>query len=276
MRHSLGWFAMVVGVLGALVCLLIVPAAWVAHGAAQAEARTLIDTVDGALEQAATQLAAVEVGVRAVRARLSSLQTRAEAVAANPAAGEQARAELRDLLNSAIGVDYQTVRAAYITARERAAAGLTTLNQLARLPGIRAPTDEVIRQAVQIDTQLQAIDAELAALRTALEETELSLSEVAARLARQAGELDRRVAAFDETMSAYTAAVNSARARMPDLAANTARRITTLAVGIMLIALYGIVLHGALFVLGRIWARGTGRAATVSGAAPPRSGVRGA
>lgn len=274
MRHGLGWFAMAVGVLGALVCLLVVPAAWVAHGAAQAEARALIDTVDGALGQAAAQLAEVEAGVRAVRARLGSLQTRAEAVAANPAAGEQARAELRALLDSAIGVDYQTVRAGYIAARAQAATGLTILTQLARLPGVRVPTDEVVRQAVQIDTQLQAIDAELAALRTALEGSELSLSEVAARLAARADELERQVAALDETMSTYTAAVNTARARLPDLAATTAGVITGLAVGLMLIALYGVVLHGALFLLGRIWVRDSVPAATISSTASPRSGVR--
>jgi predicted PurR-regulated permease PerM len=261
MRQGLGWFAIVAGVLGALVCLLLVPVVWVAHGAAQTEARTLIDTVDGALEEATAQLANGEAAVGTVNSRLGSLRTRAEAIAANPTAGEQERAELRALLGGVIAIDYQTVRAAYIGARAQAAASLALLKQFTWIPGIRAPSDEVIQQAVQIDAQLQTIDAQLTALGTALEGSELSISEAAARLAERVGALEQQVATLDETIGTYATTVDTVRARLPEIAVTTARVITTLAVVLTLVALYGVLLHAALFVLGRSWTRPRARVA---------------
>jgi chromosome segregation ATPase len=261
MRHGLRWLAMVVGVLGALVCLAIVPAAWVAHGAAQTEARALIDTVDGALAGAATQLATAETAVRAVRSRLDVLRTRAEAVAADTGADEQARTELRALLDRVSGIDYQTVRTAYVGARAQAVATLALLQSFSWIPGVRAPSDEVLQQAAQIDAQIQAIDVELTALRSALVGTELSLSQAATRVAERANALDQQVAALDTTIVAYTTLVNDARARLPEIAATIARIITGLAIVLTLVGLYGVVLHVALFLLGR---SSTGQRASVA------------
>lgn len=269
MRYGLGWFAMIAGVLGALLCLLLVPVVWVAHSAAQPQARGLIDTVDDLLEQADAQLDVAGKAVGAVNTRIGSLRALAETVAANPAAGEQERAELRALLDAAMAVDYAAVRTAYIAGREQAASSLALLTQFAWVPGVRAPSDELIQQAVRIDTQLQAIDADLVALSTALQGNELSLSEVAARLATQADALEGQVAALDETIGTYTARVAAVRARLPELADTTSGVITGIAGGLILVALYGVLLHGALFVLGRTWARGPARVAPTSSTASP-------
>lgn len=267
MRYGLGWLAMIIGVLGALFCLVSIPVIWVAHGAAQPQARALLDAVDGSLGQAAALIAEAEAGLRTVESRLGSLQRRADAIAAGSGVDEQGRAELRALLDGVTGVDYEAVRAAYIAARGQAATGLTVLTQFAWLPGVSAPTDEAVNQAVQIDTQLQALAAELDTLRTTLAGTELSLSEVAARVARQVDGLEQQVTALDETVGIYAAAVNSARARVPALTDNTASVITGSAVGLMLVALYGAMLHGALFLLGRSWTRRPTRVAATSSAA---------
>lgn len=255
MRRTLGWIAMVVGVLGALVCLLAVVAIWVGHNAAQAQVRGLAIALDGPLGVAAGRLADAEASLGGIESRVGALRARAETLAENPAAGEQARAELLRIVDNEIGASYTALRERYVAARDQSAAIIGVRNRLAALPGVRRSTDSLVAQVSGVDTRLQEVDERLVALREGLEMRDIPVNQAAARLARQAGSLEDSVAGFGATLGTYTAGVHAAQASLPALAADSARVITWLAVGLTVAALYGVLLHVALFLLGRIWAR---------------------
>lgn len=273
MKRFFGWVAMVVGVLGAVVCLLAVGAIWVGHSAAQAQAAAIVAAVDGPLGQAVGGLGAAETSLDGLRARVSALTVRAEQVAGNPAVEEQARAELLMMIDQQVGADYIALRERYRAAREQATAVLTVRDRLA-LPFLRRSSDGLVERATNVDAQLQALDERLAGLRSGLESRSLPLNEAAARLAGQAGELERRLSGFGETLSAYGDDLDAARASLPELGASIAQAITWGAVVLSLVALYSLLLHIALFLLGRIWAREEVTPTAQVSVAPPRPSAR--
>lgn len=274
MRRFLGWMAMVVGLLGAVVCLLMVGAIWVGHSTAQAQAAALIAAIDGPLGQASGALGAAETRLSGLERRVGALKARAEQLAANPALEEQARAELLAIADREIGTDYAALRERYLAARDQAAAVLTVRDRLTALPFLHRPSDGLVERVASVDAQLQALDESLAGLRSSLESRNLSLNETAARLTTRAEDVEARLSGYGESLAAYTEALETAQARLPDFSASIAGVITWTAVALTLAALYGVILHVALFLLGRIWAREDAPAAPRVSVAPPRTSAR--
>jgi hypothetical protein len=269
MMRALGLLAMVVGVLGGLVCLALVGATWFGRGVANEHVADAVARLDAQLQEAITAIDQANMAVGDARTRLQQFAVQARQLAQSPTLGQQAADALRRNLNEQLGDDIARVRESFTRLRERA----QTFNELVTLvdrmlPGVDLPSLPV-DELQGIDRQLSQLDIDLAALRGDPAADPRPIANVLQDLAARVERLDARLEALSTALLGFTGRLNNARAAVERVGATVRGSVTLSAALVTLLWLYGLLLHVVLFLSGLRWFRIRPSPAPALAAGPP-------
>jgi hypothetical protein len=251
--RAISYLCTIVGAVGAVACLLVIPAIWAARGSGMQEIANLSSAVRDPLETVQSRSAEFQRRVESARGAMD--QGVEQAGGAEPGSIEaQLAGGLLEVLDQTIGPVYARLRDAYVALRERVAAANEVAAAVQRLvPALTLPslpTDEL----AAIDSQLQDMDAALRSMRSDVAAGRLPGAVLQAGTTR----IEDAVRAVDARLdSLVTAADNvSARAqqmeaRVEQAQASAERTMTIAAIVLSLICVYVGLLHVALFLYGR-------------------------
>jgi predicted PurR-regulated permease PerM len=254
-KRTLGVIAMIFGVLGIAISLLLIWPVWVGHGAVTDGVSSLEATVNSGMEQVSGFITDIETSLTNAQERVGQLTTEAQQLAQNPNVDERAAARLVARLEDSVGARYVTARESYVSMRERINGLRSSIRLADRLiPGIDLPELQFERLE-ELDSKLQDINTTLVGIRTDLLDTGLPVTQLAQRIATGTQRLGDRVDTAIESVSGYNAQVEKAQSSLAS-AASSARNVTTLvAVLLTLLCLYFALLHVGLFGYGYRWFR---------------------
>src|SRR5690349_16297739 len=118
MRRALGLTCMIVGVVGIVACVLLIPAIWIGRSAALQEVAELSGTVSMPLAQAKAASEQFKQRITSIRGSID--QVASDAGAATSGGIEGAFADrLLQALDETVAPAYLRLRDAYVTLRER-------------------------------------------------------------------------------------------------------------------------------------------------------------
>jgi hypothetical protein len=223
MHRTLGTVFMVIGVIGILSSLMLIPAIWMGHNMLDQQISSLATQVRTPLQQAADSAGIVHDRLQTLRTNIDELPT----------------SELVARIDESVGPRYQQVKDAYLQMRDRLVAGAqaaATLRQLVPwvpLPQLSLPLDD-----------LTSIDQAFARFDTSLQQIRAGLSDGVQQL--------------DDALDAITARVDDvatraqqAMAQVDEMQATLEGSITAIATVLTVLCVYGAALHAALFAYGR-------------------------
>jgi hypothetical protein len=246
--------AKIAGIIGVLVCVLIIVVVWFGLGTVSRTIDDLGSTVNGGFDRAITATDAVANGLNEAVASIESVRAEAaELAAARPDpvrfAGLQARL-------GQIADRYRDLRTRYVEARETVVGVTSTVGRVAQLlPGTRVPENAGERLAA-VDAKLQAIDDALVSTWTALSDADPG--------AAAAEALANRATPLTDAISGAATAVDGLSTNLEGVQANADATIDSIrnilliaAIALSVLFVWVLALNIALWVLGRAWERDT-------------------
>jgi hypothetical protein len=273
MNRTVGLVFMIIGVVGIVVSLLLIPAIWAGRSFVDDQVATVVTTVQGPLQQAEDATGELSSRIANVRGAVGRVGNLAESSTGSSTGGLEpaVASRLLALIDDTIGPAYVRLREAYISVRERVVAASRAASIAQRvlpqssLPSL--PTDEL----ETIDTQLQALDASLRQIRDDLSAGTLPSNTPGADTVRR---IDDGVKQIDSSLGGVVQRVDNLQARVVQAqtqvnqAQATANQATTTAALLLtLFCVYLGLLHAALFAFGRQM-RGATATATTSPIVP--------
>ena len=169
MTRALSYVCTIVGVVGFVACLLLIPGIWVGRSVALQWVTELTSAVSVPLQQVENGSAEFQDRITALQQGLNQVAGEAGGAAARASVESQLADRLLDTLDQTINPAYVRVREAYVALRERLASATQAANRLQRLvPGSNLPTLP-LEDFANIDRQLQDMDATLRGLRAELQ-----------------------------------------------------------------------------------------------------------
>jgi hypothetical protein len=274
MGRKVGLLCMIVGVVGIVVSLLLLPAIWIGRAAVDDQIVSVANSVRDPLQQAAQSTAQVHESLTTIQSNLDQVGGQADSAAQSGAIEQQLAQRLLNVIDQTVGPAYVRLRDAYLNLRDRIVAATqaaTALRQL--LPGLTAsvptlPTDDLSA----IDAQLQTMDATLRQLRADLQAGSLPDNTPGVNVVRR---IDDGIQAVNTAVGTVSQRVDNLQSRTQQLLdqvdqaqANVERVLTYVAVGLSLLSVYLVLLHTALFAYGRQLRRPTETAGTQALAEP--------
>jgi hypothetical protein len=273
MKHTLGLVFMIVGVVGVVLSLLLIPAVWVGHTVAVEQVGDLATTVRTPLQQAADSAGDMQTRLTTLHDNLGRISGQATSAGGSGRVEQQLAARLLQLIDQTIGPQYVQLREAYVAVRERLSAaseiatGIRGVFPNLSLPAL--PLDDL--QA--LDTQLQAMDASIRQMRADLVAGSLpdaapgvdvlrSISDGVRDINGGVGELADRANNLQNRAQLMVVQVNQAEATLQGW-------LTALAIVLTIICGYLGLLHVTLFSYGRSLRRVAAMPATTARAQPP-------
>jgi hypothetical protein len=252
-RPVLGAIAQVLGIAGAIVCALAIAGVLLGQSWAKdrldALAQDVVEALDRAVGVSEDALAGIAAGIEEADGIGTAAQTLASAPTIDEAAMQALIARVAPLAER-----YQAIRDRYVVLRERA----TTFMEVARrvdqlIPGITLPEGPV-EPLARVDQGLANLDQALVDLTTkALDRA--AASEAAAAIATAAGSLESGLTDAQALAQEIHDDLVSAQADVEALADRLESLVGVSALAIGAVLAWILVLHLALFTLGRHWRR---------------------
>ena len=247
--------AKVAGIVGMVICALIIVVVWLGLGTVSRAVNDLGTDVNASFGKAIAASDAVASRLDEAVASLASLKADAVELAASSSPDTTRLSGLQARLGQ-IADRYLEVRVRYAEARENVLGVTSTLSRVARLiPGARVPEGLGDRLAA-LDSKLQAIDAALASTATKLAEADAGKA-LADALAASGTPLQ-------DAVSGGVTAVNGVSANLTTLQANADSAVDSIrtvlliaAIALSVLFVWVLALNIALWLLGRT---GSGRA----------------
>lgn len=245
--------AQVAGIVGIVLCVLLIVGAWLFHGAARQTVDDLGATVDSGIGSAITATGTVATRLEGAATEAGLVAAEANAEASNPSRSSDAVAALTARVGN-LADGYRAIRERYAEAKANLTGALSSLQRVARLvPGSSPPSGPPPALA-ELDARLQAVDDAVTAVWSSLNGG-APQSTVAAAVATQVGNLQG-------LMSDAAARVRDIQGQLGGVQANAASAangigtiITLGSIAITLLFLWVLGLNIALWQLGRHWKR---------------------
>jgi hypothetical protein len=270
-KRTFGMVFMVVGGIGLVVSLLLVPAVWIGRSYVNDQIAALAGGVGGPVVQVEESAGELRGRVDALRGRIREVGQQVTTAADRGTIDQQAADRLVALLDATLGAEFARLREAYVSMRERLRFVVETRDRIQRLlPGFSVPgppTDEL----ATVDQDLQAIDAALRQMRANLAEGTLPGTSLLRQVAAGLEQLDQRLGALLAVFDRISARLDEVQVALDNAEARLQMYVTIAAIVSTLLFLYGAVLHGALIAAGRSWWRPD---AEVSAPAEPKLSSR--
>jgi hypothetical protein len=255
MRRALGLVGMILGVIGIVVSLVLVPLVWIGRNAADDAINAVSETIVTPLSQANQATSDLLASLQQMQDRLQQASTQADQAAQTGAIGLAVGQRLTTALDDLVGPEYVRMRESYIALRERVTTAATTLQRLQRIMPLAPQPDLPIAELQAIDQNLTQIDTTLRQLRSG--DLELSNggpgSAALTRVAQGLRTTEGAVSNVSDRAAMVDARLTKAQETVQQTT-QTAHTITLVAALVAtLVCLYGALLHLALYASSRAW-----------------------
>jgi len=241
----LGTAGQIAGVLGIVVCLLLVIGVIVGDGWAVGTVDDVAASIDAKIAKADPLLTQASAKVGEISGRVSTVADIAAGIAADPSPGGAVADALRAGL-ATVSDRYQTLRSNYAGVRESVQSVVDRLQTLDRLvPGISIPQGPADALAA-LDARVQEFDAKVSGLIT-IDPGQGPVNQAAAAIAQKAGEIDARITDLQGGIGDVQQRVSALRTKLSDTSGGIKLGITLGAFGSILLLLYLALLHWVLF-----------------------------
>ncbi len=241
----LGTAGQVAGIVGIVVCLLLVVGVVVGRGSAVGTVDDVAAAIDAQIAKADPLLTQVSAKVGEISGRVGGVADIAAGIAANPSPGGTVADTLRAGL-ATVADRYQTVRANYADVRESLVSMGDRLQTLGRIvPAISVPQGPIDALSA-LDARLQAFDAKVNGLLT-IDPGQGPVNQAAAAIAQAANDINTRISDLQGGLGDVQQRVSTLRTRLADTANTINFWITLGAIGSILVLLYGVLLNWVLF-----------------------------
>lgn len=250
-RPTLGLIAQILGIAGAAICILAIAGILMGRGMVQERVELLANGAVKALDQAIAVGDQALAGLEAGAQNAQEMRVAAEDLAANPAVDELAISALQERL-SPLSQRYAELRDRYVVLREKASGFITTAQRLDRLiPGIELPGGPV-ELVASMDEKLVALDQAITDLSSKADDR-TGASATAAAIAAGATQLESGIAAATELTQSIQDELVAVQADVNGFAGRVESLIGVAAIALAIVLAWGVLLHGALWALGRRW-----------------------
>jgi len=241
----LGTAGQVVGVVGIVVCLLLVVGMVVGRSWAVGTVDDVTAAVDAQIAKADPLLTQASAKVGEISGRVGAVADIAAGIAANPSPGGSVADTLRAGLAS-VSDRYQTLRANYADVRETVVSMVDRLQTLGRIvPGVSIPQGPIDALSA-LDARLQAFDAKVTGLIT-IDPGNGPVNQAAAAIASAVSDVNTKLTDLQGGIGDVQDRVSTLRTRLSDAASTIKLAITLGAFGSVLLFLYLAFLHWVLF-----------------------------
>jgi hypothetical protein len=241
----LGTAGQVVGIVGLVVCLLLVVGDVFAREWAVSTVDDVSAAVDAQISKVDPILSQASARVGEVQGRVATVADLAATVAANPSPGGAVADTLRTALAS-VSERYQTLRSNYADVRESVVSMVDRLKTLDRiLPGFSVPQGPVDALAA-LDARLQEFDSNVNGLIT-IDPGNGPVNQAAAAISQKAGEIDARIQGVQGGLGDVQQRLSALQTKLSDTAGTLKMAITLGTVGTIILLLYLALLHWVLF-----------------------------
>jgi hypothetical protein len=247
--------AQVAAVVGVLLCLAVVAAAWFGRGVAAQGVDDLAGAVDAGINRAITAADTVSGRLDAAAAEAGAIAADATEVAANPPAAPGLSAVLPAGLGDRLDrftERYQQLRATFGEVRENVAASIARLQALARfVPGVTVPQGPADRLA-GLETNLQSLDASVSAVRpSGAAVTTAAVSAAATAVADKATAVQGAIARTAAVVDGLSTELQGVRANAAGIAGGVHTILVATALAISILFAWVLLLNVALWRLAR-------------------------
>ena len=241
----LGTAGQIAGVLGIVVCLLLVIGVIVGDEWAVGTVDDVAASIDAKIAKADPLLTQASAKVGEISGRVSTVADIAAGIAADPNPGGAAADALRAGL-ATVSDRYQTLRSNYAGVRESVQSVVDRLETLDRLvPGVSIPQGPADALAA-LDARLPEFDAKVSGLIT-IDPGQGPVNQAAAAIVEKAGEIDARITDLQGGIGDVQQQVSALRTKLSDTSGGVKLGITLGAFGSILLLLYLALLHWVLF-----------------------------
>ncbi len=250
-RSRLGRAAQVAGVIGLIVCIVLVLGVWFARGWASGRVNDLVGSVDQGLGRAGAAATLASSQIDRIVADMGTVADAADKVAVEPTASPEFVRALGARLSAAAD-RYREFRSAYGNLREQAVSVIDTLNRVDRfVPGVSVPQGPIDALA-SLDARIQDLDASVSAVVTAANAAG-NVSQTAGVVSAKAKAVEVTLRATSNLVTRVSDATDSLRADVADFG-QTLNNLLLLITGfITLILVYVGALNVAMWALGGHW-----------------------
>jgi hypothetical protein len=241
----LGTVGQVFGIVGLVVCLLLVVGVVVGRGWAVGAVDDVSATIDAEIAKADPLLSQAGAKLGEVSGRVSAVGDLAAAVAANPSPGGDAASGIRTVLGT-VSEKYQALRSQYADVRESVVSIIGRLQTLDRIvPGLSIPQGPVDALAA-LDARLQEFDSSVNGLLT-IDPGNGPVNKAAAAISQGASDINARLGALQNGIVDVQGRVSTLRAKISDATGTIKLGITLGSIGTILLLLYLALLNWVLF-----------------------------
>ena len=254
-RRTFGMVFMVLGGIGLVISLLLIPAVWIGRSFANDQISALAGRVSDPVLQAEEGVGEMRGRVDALRGRIGEVNQQVTSLAARGTIDRQTADRLVALLDSTLGTEFARLREAYVTVRERLRSVLEARDRIQRLlPGYSVP-EPPTEELASVDQDLQAIDSSLRQMRANLAEGTLPGTNLLLQVSAGLEQLDQRLGELVAVFDRISVRLDQVQVGLDNAEAQLQWYVTIVAIVLTLLFLYGALLHGALIAAGRSWWR---------------------
>jgi methyl-accepting chemotaxis protein len=250
----LGWLAMILGVLGIVAGLALIPGAYLGRDWIGTRVDRVVERAQDGLDQATEFADRVDTAVTNATVRIEEIETTAaEARDAVDFTGPVER--LSTAMTSFVTGPYSQLQTTYADLRGRVFAVTDAVAAVdAALPAISLPgvvTDEL----EEIDTRILDLNDRVLEIQASLEDGVTSAEEFTP-IQTTASNISDGLTQIDELADGARARIETAQGRLDEFNRRIDGWLSIGMIGVAIIGLYLAGLHVLLFQQGRRWARG--------------------
>jgi hypothetical protein len=241
----LGTVGQLLGIVGLVVCLLLVVGAVVGREWAVGTVDDVSTAVDAQIAKVDPLLTQASAKVGEISGRVGAVGDIAAGIAADPSPGGAVADTLRSGL-ATVSDRYQALRANYADVRESVVSMVDRLQTLGRIvPGVSIPQGPIDALAA-LDTRLQAFDAKVSGLIT-IDPGQGPVNRAAAAISQAANDINAKILDLQGGIGDVQQRVSTLRTRISDAAGTIKTGITLGEIGSILLLLYLAFLNWVLF-----------------------------
>jgi hypothetical protein len=249
--------AKVAGIVGIVICILIIVAVWFSLGTVSQAVNNLGNNVNAGFGRAITATDSVAAGLTEAAATIDTM--RADAI--ELAASANPDTPRIDALQARLGQfadRYRDLRVRYAGARESVVEVTGVVQRVAELiPGVRVP-EGAGDNLIAVDDKLKAIDDAIVSTWTSLSDAQPGQA-VADALAARATPLQDALASAATAMTGLSTNLQGVQARADSTVDSVRTLLLAAAIALSVLFVWVLVLNITLWLLGRAWERETAR-----------------
>lgn len=252
--RALGWLAMVVGVIGVVICLVVAVGVWVVKPQVTDRAHEIVAIAHEGVQKADDLAVTASGHLTTVSEKLASIESLLTSVAGSPLVDTAVGTNIRNAVSGFVGGPYTDLMADVSGLVERVQGLSTTVQRLdAAIPGLELPgvvtgaVDDIDAKLTQLDQAVTSVDA---------------IAGNGVTTSEQLTQLSTQVSGINEVIQVVIPGLETARAKLADVETRltgTDDRIERIAgisaVGVSILFIYLALLNLLLVVQGRRWAR---------------------